>query len=176
VTSPTADISSGRRVESPAHWVQLFADAFGAGQYEAVARLEEYTHPDYLAVQPRTPDAVGPAGLLDLFARVYALVPDLRGEVLQANVYEGGVYIEVRLSGTLGGRPVTWDACDRFWFQDGLVRGRVSYMDPLVLLERVASRPRAWRRWWRSGLGPPTRHISKRLDGRGRYLNDRGTR
>jgi hypothetical protein len=144
----------------------LFAEAFGTGRYDSVARLAEYTHPQYRGVQPRTPDAVGPAGLLDFFARVYALVPDMRGEVLQANIFDGGVYIEVRLSGTVGGRPVTWDTCDRFWFQDGLVIGRVTYLDPLELLTPVACRPRAWRRWWASGLGPPSRRIAQRFDPR----------
>jgi hypothetical protein len=100
---------------------------------------------------------------------VYALVPDLRGEVVHANIYEGGgVYIEARLSGTIGGRRVTWDSCDRFWFQDGLVKGRVTYFDPLDLLATVAGRPRAWPRWWRSGFGPPSRRISRRVDPRGR--------
>jgi hypothetical protein len=173
MTSPTADIGpQGPRVDSPEHWVELFTAAFGAGQYDSVAGLAEYTHPEYRGVQPQTPDAVGPAGLLDFFARVYALVPDLRGEVLHAKVFDGGVYVEVRLSGCLCGRPVTWDACDRFWLQDGLVIGRVSYLDPTVLLSKVAGHPRAWRRWWHSGLGPPSRPIAKHLDPRDRGLID----
>lgn len=164
--------SVGPRIKSPAHWVELFAEAFDAGDYAGVARLSEFTHPDYRGVQPQTPDAVGPAGLLDFFARVYALVPDLRGDILQANVYDDGVYIEVRLSGTLGGRPVAWETCDRFWFEDGLVKGRVTYMDPLPLLTTIARRPRAWRRWWRSGLRHPTRRVAKRVDARLREALD----
>lgn len=164
LASPAADIRSPQpRVESLEHWVELFAEAFAAGQYASVARLAEFTHPKYRGKQPRTPDAIGPAGLLEFFARVYALVPDLRGEVLHANVFDGGVYIEVRLSGTIGGRPAAWSACDRFWLQDGLVIGRVTYLDPLDLIATVALRPRAWRRWWRSGLGPPSRRIAKSL-------------
>jgi predicted SnoaL-like aldol condensation-catalyzing enzyme len=154
------------RVESPEHWVELFAQAFGAGSFASVARLAELTHPDYRAVQPQAPDALGPDGMLDFFARVYALVPDLRGEVIEANVYDGGVYVEVRLTGTIAGRPVTWVACDRFWFEDGLVKGRVTYFDPTSLFAAVATQPRAWRRWWRSGLGSPTRRIAARLDPR----------
>jgi hypothetical protein len=171
LTSPAADEGSlVLRVDSAAHWVELFTEAFSVGSYTAIARIAEFTHPEYRGVQPRTPDAVGRASLLDLFARAYALVPDLRGEVLDANIYDGGVYIEARLSGTLGGRPVTWHTCDRFWFQDRLVKGRVTYFDPLDLAISVAGRPRAWQRWWRSGLGPPSRRISKRVDPRYRNL------
>ncbi|CAO5184074.1 SnoaL-like domain-containing protein [Frankia sp. AiPs1] len=151
------------RVEGPQHWVELFREAFGGGSYASVARLHRLTHPDYRAVQPQTPDAIGPEGLLDLFSRLYALIPDLRGEVLTANVFAGGVYIEVRLSGTLGGRPITWDACDRFWFADGLAVGRVTYLDPTSLFSAVVRRPWVWRRWWRSGLGSPRRRIAKKL-------------
>ncbi|MFJ9370715.1 nuclear transport factor 2 family protein [Nocardia sp. NPDC101769] len=151
------------RIDSPEQWVEVFTEAFGAGAYESVARLHRLTHPNYQAVQPHTPVAIGPAGLLDLFSRVYALMPDFRGEVIAANVFDGGVHIEVRLSGTLGGKPVTWDACDRFWFEDGLVRGRVTYLDPTQLIGAVVLRPRAWLRWWRSGLGLPRRSIDQRL-------------
>lgn len=113
-SSPAGEPSAVLRADSAAHWIELFTEAFAAGHYGAVARLAEFTHPEYRGVQPRMPDAVGRASLLDFFARVYALVPDLRGEVLHANIYDGGVYIEARLSGTLGGRRVTWHTCDRF--------------------------------------------------------------
>jgi ketosteroid isomerase-like protein len=151
------------RVESPQHWVQLFSEAFAGGSFASVARLHALTHPDYRATQPQTPTAIGPSGLLDLFSRVYALLPDMRGEVQAANVYEDGVYIEVRLTGTLAGRPVSWEACDRFSFRDGLVVGRTTYLDPLSLFTAVATRPSAWRRWWRSGLGNPKRGTARAL-------------
>lgn len=151
------------RIENPEQWVELFTAAFATGSFTDVAALRRVVHPDYYAVQPQTPDARGPDGFLDLFTRVYALIPDLRGEVLHANVFDGGVYIEVRLSGTLGGKPVSWEACDRFRFADGLVIGRTTYLDPLPLFSAVARRPRAWVRWWRSGLGAPTRRTHARL-------------
>ncbi|XAY05201.1 hypothetical protein DSM112329_02046 [Paraconexibacter sp. AEG42_29] len=153
-------------MESPEHWIKLFGQAFAAGSFASVARLAALTHPGYRAVQPQAPDALGPEGMLDFFARVYALVPDLRGEVVEANVYDGGVYVDVRLGGTIGGRPVSWVACDRFWFEDGLVKGRVTYFDPLPLFGAVAMRPRSWRRWWQSGLGFPTRKVSGSVDPR----------
>lgn len=152
------------RIESSGHWVELFAAAFAAGDFTSVAALRRLVHPDYHAVQSQAPDAHGPDGFLDLFKRVYALVPDLRGEVLYTNVFDDGVYIEVRLSGTLGGKPVTWDACDRFRFAGGLVIGRTTYLDPLPLFSAVARRPRAWTRWWRSGLGAPTRSTHSRFN------------
>nr|WP_296770869.1 nuclear transport factor 2 family protein [Rhodococcus sp. (in: high G+C Gram-positive bacteria)] len=154
------------RVESPEHWIELFAEAFEAGNFASVARLAELTHPRYRAVQPQNPDAVGPEGMLNFFARVYALMPDLRGEIVEAHTYDNGVYIEVRLVGTIAGRPLSWISCDRFWFDDGLVKGRVSFYDPTSLAVAVATRPRAWGRWWQSGLGYPVRKVAARLDPR----------
>lgn len=164
-TTPTrgSDEPFPVRIDSPEHWIEIFTEAFAAGTFDSVARLRLLTHPEYRAVQPHTPVAVGPEGLVDLFSRVYAAIPDFRGEVLAANVFNGGVYIEVRLSGTVGGKLVTWDACDRFWFEDGLVVGRVTYLDPTPLLSAVALRPRAWLRSWRSGLGFPRRPIAEKL-------------
>jgi len=145
------------RIRDPRHWVELFANAFGRGSFEAVAELARFTHPEFRGRQPQTPDAVGPEGLLDFFARVYALIPDLRGTILRTTFFDDGVYIEVRLSGTLGGRPVEWEACDRFHFKDGLVAERMTYLDPLPLFQAIAARPNSWRTWWRSGLGLPIR-------------------
>lgn len=151
------------KVESPEHWVEIFREAFAGGSFASVARLSDLCHPDYRGVQPQTPDAVGPAGFLDLFSRLYALIPDLSGVILDSHVHDDGVIIEVRVTGTLGGRPVVWDACDKFRFQDGLVAGRVTYLDPTPLLAAIATRPRAWHRWWRSGLGSPRRPVAAQL-------------
>jgi hypothetical protein len=143
--------------------VRLFGEAFAGGNFASVSRLHALTHPEYHATVPQTPPAIGPQGLLDLFSRVYALLPDMRGEILAAHEFDEGVYIEVRLTGTLGGRPVSWEACDRFWFRDGLVAGRTTFLDPLPLFTAIATRPRAWRRWWRSGLGNPKRRTARAL-------------
>ena len=54
------------------------------------------------------------------------------------------LYIELTLSGTLGGRPVSWRVCDRVTLRDGLAIERESYFDPGPLIAAVIRTPRAW--------------------------------
>jgi hypothetical protein len=64
-----------------------------------------------------------------------------------------GVLIEFTQSGTVGGRPVSWDAVDRFVVgEDGLATERVSYFDSAPIALTVARRPRAWPAFLRSRL------------------------
>ena len=55
--------------------------------------------------------------------------------------------IEIRLHGTLGGRPLAWTAVDRLVLRDGLIAERHSYFDPLPLLGALLKRPRARAGW-----------------------------
>ena len=56
---------------------------------------------------------------------------------------DDGVMIEIRLGGTLDGKPLTWNAVDRLVVRDGLIAERHSYFDPLPVLRAFATRPRA---------------------------------
>ncbi|MEA2468654.1 MAG: hypothetical protein QOJ57_2780, partial [Thermoleophilaceae bacterium] len=64
------------------------------------------------------------------------------------------VFIEFTLAGTFGGRPIAWDAVDRFVLRDGLAAERVSYFDALPLAIEMAMRPRGWRSLVSSGFRP----------------------
>lgn len=56
-----------------------------------------------------------------------------------------GVLIEFTISGTTGGRPISWNAVDRFVVgEDGLASERVSYFDSAPIALTLARRPRAW--------------------------------
>ncbi|HEX6229948.1 MAG TPA: nuclear transport factor 2 family protein [Solirubrobacterales bacterium] len=79
------------------------------------------------------------------FARLFELIPDLRGEVHRWGATEDGVLIEFTLNGTAGGGPISWDAVDRFVLgEDGLASERISYFDSAPIALTAARRPRAW--------------------------------
>jgi hypothetical protein len=87
------------------------------------------------------------------FADLLELIPDLTAEVRRWGPTPDGVLIEFTLSGTAGGRPISWDAVDRFVLgSDGRATERVSYFDSAPLLLAVVRRPRAWRGFVRSRL------------------------
>lgn len=75
---------------------------------------------------------------------LFALIPDLHGQVERTAVGADCAYIELTLRGTLGGSPVAWRVCDRTTLRDGLVVERESYFDPLPLLRAILTRPRGW--------------------------------
>ena len=99
--------------------------------------------PDCLLTQPLAAPARGPAGLRQLFTPLFLAVPDLRVDVVRWGATDDGALIEIRLHGTLGGRPLTWTAVDRLVLRDGLIAERHSYFDPLPLVVALARRPRA---------------------------------
>ena len=151
------------QVRGPDHWVELIASAFGHGSYDGIVPLAQYVHPEFVGKAPQSPDAIGREGWLDFFAQLYVLAPDLKGQVLRsaATPAGDGVYVELRLTGTLKGRKLAVDVCDYFTLRDGLVIARVTYFDPLPLLLAIVSRPSAWPAWLRLQLGASTR---KRAD------------
>ena len=101
--------------------------------------------PQVRLVQPLAPTIVGHAAFREQFARLFELIPDLYGEVTGHTADGSVVHIDMTLRGTLGGKPVQWDLCDRITLSGGLATERISYFDPLPLLAAIATRPRAWR-------------------------------
>lgn len=88
-----------------------------------------------------------------LFANLLKLTPDLTGEVHRWGATADGVLIEFTLSGTAGGKPISWHAVDRFVLgEDGLATERVSYFDSAPIAVTVVRRPRAWPAFLRSRL------------------------
>jgi hypothetical protein len=87
--------------------------------------------------------------------RIVTLIPDIRGEVVGWAGHEDIMFIELWLSGTLGGKPLEFRAVDKLWLTStGTVLRRDSFFDSGPLVQAVLSRPSAWLPWWRSGLGP----------------------
>jgi ketosteroid isomerase-like protein len=78
-----------------------------------------------------------------LFEPLFKAIPDLVGDLKRWGETADGVFIELTLHGHLGGRPVEWTVADRIILEDGMIRERRSYFDPVPLLRAVALRPRA---------------------------------
>ena len=132
-------------------FVERFAATWAAPDLDA---HEALWADDIVLVQPLMEPAVGRAACREAFDRLFRLVPDLRAQVHHWSGSGDRLFIEFTLSGTFGGRPVSWQAVDRFVLRDGLVAERVSYFDAVPLVLELASRPRGWRRLVTAGFRP----------------------
>jgi ketosteroid isomerase-like protein len=133
--------------EAAQAWVGAFAEGWLApASADAFAdHFQPWFDPHIRLIQPQLPTLVGHRAFRERFARpLFALIPDLHGQVERFAVGADCAYVELTLRGTLGGRPVAWRACDRATLRAGLVVERESYFDPLPLLRAVLTRPRAW--------------------------------
>lgn len=87
------------------------------------------------------------------FAALFESIANLTAEVHRWGVTDDGVLIEFTLSGVAGGKPISWDAVDRFVVgEDGLATERVSYFDAMPIVLTAVRRPRAWPAFLRSRL------------------------
>ncbi len=88
-----------------------------------------------------------------VFAELFELIGDLTAEVHRWGATADGVLIEFTLSGTAGGKPISWDVVDRFVLgEDGLATERVTYFDSIPVVLAAISRPRVWPAFLRSRL------------------------
>lgn len=131
-----------------------FADRFASfWRAPSPAGLEALLAPDVRLVAPMTPTTESLAEGKRAFAAILELVPDLSAEVHAWGETEYGLLIELTLSGSVAGIPVSWPAVDRIVLrEDGLAAERVSYFDPGPLALRIARHPRTWPAFLRSRL------------------------
>lgn len=120
-------------------FVKRFADAWADPTSE---RLMALVHADAELVQPFSRNIIGHVKIGRWLNRTFAIIPDLRGEVLSW-AYRGDVlFIEVRLHGTIGRRPVECVSIDRITLNEGKILRRVAHFDPAPLLWPIAMNPR----------------------------------
>jgi hypothetical protein len=139
----------GTEAASPAAraWVKMFADGWRApaGPDAFADHFAAWLEPDVRLVQPQMPVLVGHEAFREGFVRpLFDLIPDLHGEVGGWAARGEVIYIEVVLSGTLGGRPVKLTSCDRITLRGERAVERVAYSDPTPLVAAAAVNPRAW--------------------------------
>jgi ketosteroid isomerase-like protein len=131
--------------DSVVRWFAAGWDSPGSAE-RFYAHFAPGFHEQVRLIQPGAPTVKGLRAFRALFQPVFELFPDLRADVHRWVGEGDSVYIEFTLSGTLGGRHVSWRAVDRLTFQDGLMVERQSFFDPtpsrLALLRHPPSWPR----------------------------------
>ncbi|MGB6208433.1 nuclear transport factor 2 family protein [Mycobacterium sp.] len=136
--------------EIAAAFVQQFREVWAA---PTVERLDAVTHPDVCYLQPLHPPVHGREQAGVYWRRIFTLVPDLHIDVVDWAVSaDDMVYIEFRINGTLGGKPISWPAVDRCELDEaGRVRRRTLYCDSLPMV-RAVLRPRGLAALLRAGI------------------------
>jgi len=109
---------------------------------------------DVVLSQPLMGRVVGHAACRQAFASLFRLIPDLHATVHRWGGDDAELFIEITLAGSFGGRPISWQATDRFLLRDGLIAQRRSYFDSAPLVLAMLRRPRGWPRLLRSGFRP----------------------
>jgi len=139
-----------RSSEAAADFARRFAEYWRAPTPE---RLESILAKGVRLIAPMTPTTQTLAEGQRAFAALFELIPDLTGEMHRWGATEDGLLIEFTLSGTAGGKPISWHAVDRFILgEDGLASERVSYFDSAPIALTAARRPRAWPAFLRGRL------------------------
>ncbi|WP_280400898.1 nuclear transport factor 2 family protein [Nocardia carnea] len=130
--------------------------AFAAGWADVDSRaIEPFMTPDVELVQPFIPTCHGTGEWWAYVDRLQTFATGLRSEVLHWSGTADRLFIEHRLSATVGRRVVRITAVDSFELTgEGKIFRRVAYFDPSPLVVAVLLSPRVWLRWWRSGLRP----------------------
>jgi hypothetical protein len=144
-------VNGERRVsEAAADFAARFADYWRAPTPQ---RLSFVLADHVRLIAPMTPRTDTLAEGQRTFAGLFELIPDLTGEVHRWGATEDGLLIEFTLSGTAGGKPISWSAVDRFVLgEDGLATERVTYFDSMPVVLAAAMRPRGWPAFLRGRL------------------------
>jgi ketosteroid isomerase-like protein len=127
---------------TPAEFIPVFIEGWTRSQPEDwIDFFRPLVHPDVVVTQPMLPTAIGPEAYMNGFRNTFDLMRDMAVEVLSTAVSEDAVFIESRVSATIGGRRFSFDVADRFQFRDGLIYRRASYFDPMPIIVAVLLRP-----------------------------------
>lgn len=135
-----------------ADWVAHFEEGWRAPRDpdSFAAHFEKVLVPEIRLIQPQMPDLVGYRAFREAFVRpLFGLIPDLRGEVERWAAQGDSIFIQLRLRGTLGRRPIAWTVVDVVTLRDGLATERRSFLDPAPLMRAILTRPRSWPRFVR---------------------------
>jgi hypothetical protein len=125
-----------------ADFARRFAEFWRAPSPE---RLDTVLAPQARLVAPMTPTVDSREKGKRTFADLFELIPNLTAKVDRWAETEDGVLIEFTFDGTVGGKPISWSAVDRFVLgEDGLATERISYFDSGPVALAFAGRPRAW--------------------------------
>lgn len=123
-------------------FVERFAEAWSDPSPE---RLMALMAPDVVLRTPAMPPVRGLDQVRSMWTALFGALPDLRGDVQRWAATDDGVLIELTLSATVARRVFAWQLVDRVVLSDdGRIRERVSYFDPLPLVVEMLKAPRRW--------------------------------
>jgi ketosteroid isomerase-like protein len=155
MTTATQNGTSTEQRDAAEAWVAMFAEGLAnpVDTDTFCDHFDPWFHPDVRMIQPSVRPTVGKQAFREQFARpLFELVPDLRGTVEHWATSGDVIYIELRLEGTIGRRPVTLHTCDRIKLRDGKAVERLAYLDPTPVVKAVARSPRSWPKFLRAQL------------------------
>lgn len=118
---------------------------------------DDMLHTDVELIQPLLDDVTGRERFGQEVRRLLALAPDISGEVLDWAGQDDVLFIDLRLTGTVGRAPVSFSTLDKLRITpDALVIRREAHFDPTPIALKLLTHPSAWAPWFRSGLAPLT--------------------
>lgn len=124
--------------------VDLFAKGWDRPDPHA---WDELLAEDAELVQPLLRSGRGRAVWHEEARRLLRLAPDLRGDVLTWSGCDDVVFIDLRLSATIGGKPLVFRSVDKLLITaDGRVLRREAFFDPGPIALTLLRRPGAWLR------------------------------
>jgi hypothetical protein len=134
------------------HFVSGFAAGWSAPHPNA---WDDLFTADAVFEQPLLASGQGLPLLRREFAHLFSFLPDMTGRVVRWGLADDAVFVELACQASVAGRPLDFVVVDRCVLDDsGRCTRRTTFMNPLPLALAVATRPRSWPRWWRSGVGP----------------------
>jgi limonene-1,2-epoxide hydrolase len=127
---------------TPEDFVAVFIEGWTKAQPDGfIDHFRPLSHGEVVASQPLLPTAIGPDAYMRSFRNTFALLRNVRIEVLDSAWAGDTVFIESKLRATLGGRALTLEVCDRFVLRDGLIYRRHAYFDPTPIVIGLLLRP-----------------------------------
>jgi hypothetical protein len=126
--------------------------------------FDEFLATDVVLKQPFIPTVHGRTECHKYLARLLLFAPTLQGRVLSWSSTGNVLFIEIEFAAPRTRRRVLrWNAADRVLFDEqGVVRERVTYMDPLELTKQIARSPRLTLRWlWSRAVPDPITRWNK---------------
>jgi ketosteroid isomerase-like protein len=158
-TAETASVGNGAAPSTATPeavaWVEVFMEGW-ENPVDADTfcdHFEPWFDDEVTMIQPSVRPVVGKRAFREEFARpLFDLVPDLHGTVENWTSSGDVIYIELRLEGTIGGRPFTMPSCDRITLRDGKAVERLAYLDPTPLVKAALRHPPSWPKFIRAQL------------------------
>jgi len=120
--------------------------------------MAEFLTDDVVLIQPLSYPMEGLAAAQEEFGRLFAWIPDLRGETTHWSGDGDTLFIEHTLTGTLGrNTQLQWPMVDRMVLAGDKASKRIVYFDTGPLIWFLIKTPSAWWSWWCSGTARPWR-------------------